>query len=43
MVNGVSLTTNWVRDAADGVEFSINLIPHTLTVTTLGELHAAPG
>ncbi|KPC52886.1 riboflavin synthase [Amantichitinum ursilacus] len=40
VVNGVSLTTNWVRDAAEGVEFSINLIPHTLTVTTLGELHA---
>ena len=33
-VNGVSLTTNTV-EAAD---FSINLIPHTLTATTLGEL-----
>ena len=36
-VNGVSLTTNTV----DGVVFSINLIPHTLAATTLGEL--APG
>ena len=35
-VNGVSLTTN----AVDGVRFSINLIPHTLEATTLGELQA---
>lgn len=35
-VNGVSLTTNTV----DGARFSINLIPHTLEATTLGELHA---
>jgi riboflavin synthase len=34
-VNGVSLTTNTVHDAADGAEFSINLIPHTVEVTTL--------
>ncbi len=34
-VNGVSLTTNAVR----GSEFSINLIPHTLAVTTLRHLH----
>ena len=33
-VNGVSLTTNTV----DGAVFSINLIPHTLAATTLGEL-----
>ncbi len=33
-VNGVSLTTNTV----DGAQFSINLIPHTLTVTTLKSL-----
>lgn len=33
-VNGVSLTTNTV----DGPIFSVNLIPHTLAVTTLGEL-----
>ena len=36
-VNGVSLTTNSV----DGERFTINLIPHTLAATTLGEL--APG
>jgi riboflavin synthase len=33
-INGVSLTTNSV----DGAEFSINLIPHTLEMTTLGAL-----
>ena len=35
-VNGVSLTTNTV----DGAEFSINLIPHTVEVTTLKHLKA---
>ena len=40
-VNGVSLTVNSVSDGADGCEFSINLIPHTLQGTTLGQL--APG
>lgn len=33
-VNGVSLTVNQIQ----GDEFSINLIPHTLTATTLNEL-----
>ena len=33
-VNGVSLTVNGV----DGVRFHVNLIPHTLMVTTLGTL-----
>ncbi|HET9865404.1 MAG TPA: riboflavin synthase [Steroidobacteraceae bacterium] len=33
-LDGVSLTVNEV----DGVEFAINLIPHTLEVTTLGAL-----
>ena len=33
-VNGVSLTVNRI----DGDEFSINLIPHTLAMTTLSEL-----
>jgi riboflavin synthase len=37
VVNGVSLTTNEVSDVANGCEFAINLIPHTLSVTTLGE------
>jgi riboflavin synthase len=39
-VNGVSLTVNRVADRRDGCEFSINLIPHTLQNTTLGELRA---
>jgi riboflavin synthase len=33
-INGVSLTVNEVN----GMEFSVNLIPHTLAVTTLNEL-----
>ena len=37
-VNGVSLTVNRVADVADGAEFSINLIPHTVAITTLKEL-----
>ena len=35
MVNGVSLTVNRVTDLAEQCEFSINLIPHTMQVTTL--------
>jgi riboflavin synthase len=37
-VNGVSLTVNRVIDGPGGCELSINLIPHTLENTTLGEL-----
>ncbi len=37
-VNGVSLTTNRVSDVNGGAEFSINLIPHTVAVTTLRHL-----
>jgi riboflavin synthase len=40
VVNGVSLTVNRVVDTAQGCEFSINLIPHTVAVTTLKHLHA---
>jgi riboflavin synthase len=40
-VNGVSLTVNRVEDVAAGAEISINLIPHTIAVTTLRNL--APG
>ncbi len=41
VVNGVSLTVNRVNDMADGsCRFSINLIPHTISVTTLK--HLAP-
>jgi riboflavin synthase len=39
-VNGVSLTVNTVQDRPDGCEFSINLIPHTVQNTALGELGA---
>ena len=35
-VNGVSLTVNEAR----GAEFTVNLIPHTLAKTNLGELRA---
>jgi riboflavin synthase len=35
-VDGVSLTVNWVK----GRDFSINLIPHTVQVTTLKRLAA---
>jgi riboflavin synthase len=38
VVNGVSLTTNWIKDTPTGCEFLINLIPHTLQVTTLKTL-----
>jgi riboflavin synthase len=37
-VNGVSLTVNSISDRDDGCEFSINLIPHTVQVTTLRHL-----
>lgn len=39
-VNGVSLTVNRVTDTATACEVSINLIPHTVAVTTLGALRA---
>jgi riboflavin synthase len=38
-VNGVSLTVNKV----EGRNFDVNIIPHTLKVTTLGELEAGDG
>lgn len=41
VVNGVSLTVNRVTDTASGCAFSINLIPHTIEVTTLK--HLKPG
>ena len=37
-VNGASLTVNSVRDAAEGCEISINLIPHTVGNTALRTL-----
>jgi riboflavin synthase len=39
-VNGVSLTVNRVADLPTSCEFEINLIPHTLSVTTLGALQS---
>lgn len=39
-VQGVSLTVNAVTDRTDGCVVSINLIPHTVEHTTLGDLHA---
>ncbi|RZI43230.1 riboflavin synthase [Herbaspirillum sp. HC18] len=41
VVNGVSLTVNRVTDTSSSCEFSINLIPHTVEVTTLK--HLKPG
>jgi riboflavin synthase len=38
-LNGVSLTVNNV----DGLRFDVNTIPHTHTVTTLGELRVGDG
>ncbi|PTS81840.1 riboflavin synthase [Sphingomonas sp. HMWF008] len=39
-VDGVSLTVNAVTDTDDGAVFSLNIIPHTQAVTTLGTLTA---
>ncbi|HEX6017175.1 MAG TPA: riboflavin synthase [Burkholderiaceae bacterium] len=38
VVQGVSLTVNRVDDDAGGCNVSINLVPHTLAHTTLGDL-----
>ena len=40
VVNGVSLTVNSVADSPAGCTISINLIPHTIEVTTLRLLKA---
>jgi len=37
-VDGVSLTVNTVADHADETHFSLNVIPHTQAMTTLGDL-----
>jgi riboflavin synthase len=37
-VDGVSLTVNDVRDDGDTTQFTINVIPHTQAMTTLGEI-----
>ncbi|MES2830966.1 MAG: riboflavin synthase [Pseudomonadota bacterium] len=41
VVNGVSLTINRVEDTVIGCVFNINLIPHTIEMTTLK--HLQPG
>lgn len=38
VIDGVSLTTNQVKDVQDRCIFSVNLIPHTVEVTTLKHL-----
>jgi riboflavin synthase len=40
VINGVSLTVNTVNDLAASCAFSVNLIPHTVQVTTLKHLKA---
>lgn len=43
-MEGVSLTVNAVEDLADGsARFSLNIIPHTAEVTTLGALKEGDG
>ena len=39
-VDGVSLTVNAVRDVESGVEFDLNIIPHTAAVTTFADVEA---
>lgn len=39
-VDGVSLTVNAVDDTDAGVEFHLNIIPHTAAVTTIGAMTA---
>jgi riboflavin synthase len=36
-VDGVSLTVNLVTDTAAGTHFTVNIIPHTWAITTLGD------
>jgi riboflavin synthase len=37
-INGVSLTVNSIEDSDTGTQVRINLIPHTIENTALGEL-----
>ena len=37
-LDGVSLTVNGVEDRADGTRFTLNIIPHTWSATTLQAL-----
>jgi riboflavin synthase len=43
-VDGISLTINEIADQADGTtDFSLNIIPHTWSVTTLGDAAIGQG
>ncbi len=42
-VNGVSLTSNRVTDDGEETMFELTLVPHTLSMTTLGGLAAGDG
>lgn len=43
-VDGISLTVNEVSDEPDGTcHFSLNIIPHTAEVTTIGTMQAGDG
>jgi riboflavin synthase len=42
-VDGVSLTVNELSDTAGVTRFGVNIIPHTLTVTTFGDLKPGDG
>jgi riboflavin synthase len=42
-VDGVSLTVNEVSDAGGVTRFGVNIIPHTLTVTTFDDLKPGDG
>lgn len=37
-IDGISLTVNGVEDGPDGVMFDVNVIPHTQSCTTLGQI-----
>ena len=37
-VDGISLTSNTVKDVGDATRFEVTLVPHTLSMTTLGSL-----
>ena len=37
-IDGISLTVNGVEDGPDGVLFDVNVIPHTQSCTTLGQI-----
>lgn len=39
-IDGVSLTVNGITDSSQGTDFYINIVPHTLTATTLGALQS---